>query len=134
MFCTNGFVQRPCLPFLFFSAFRAMNRVIFRQHAITLNTSLEESLAAFAGPDPVMVARGIVIADGTVASLLGRLHGHVSFFTITGQSLSATLASIIRIGPGGRMREDTVNLLAFEKHALHFPLKSKRPGGCRRPT
>lgn len=111
-----------------------MNRVIFRQHTITLNTSLEESLAAFAGPDPVMVARGIVIADGTVASLLGRLHGHASFLAIIGQSLSATLASIIRTGPGGRMGENTVNPLAFEKHALHFPLKSKRPEGCSGPT
>lgn len=128
MFCSNSFVQRPCLLFLFSSVLGVINIVIFRQHTITLNTSLEESLAAFTGPDPIMVARGVVIAHCTVASLLDRLHGHASFLAAAGQSLSATLASIIRIRSGGgkQGRANTVSPLAFVKHALYFPLKKKR--------
>lgn len=51
-----------------------------------------------------MVARGIVVTHSTVASLLGRLHDHVSLLAAAGESLSAILASIVRIGPveGGR--------------------------------
>lgn len=84
-----------CLPSSVASHLRIKNGICRFQHTITLNTSLEEGLTALAGPDSVMVARGVVVTHRTVARLLGGLHSHAALVTAAGQSLSATLAPII---------------------------------------
>lgn len=69
------------------------------QYYITLNAPFKKGFAALAGPNPIMVARGIIIANSTIAGLLGRLHRQVSPFIGASHSLSAIVTSGLRARP-----------------------------------
>lgn len=69
------------------------------EQVITLNAPFEKGLAALAGPDPVVVPRGVVVADGAVPRFLGGLHGQAPLLVAAGHPLPDAVAPVIRAWP-----------------------------------
>lgn len=93
-----------------------------------MDTPFEEGFAALTRPDPVVVSRGVVVADGAEPRFLGGLHGQAPLLVGAGHPLPDAVAPVIRARPVDSKKKTKKKQAQFFQGGQALPTAS----GCKK--